>query len=759
MTAQFPPDDESRLPILGRYRREATLGRGGFGEVFRAFDTRFPRTVAIKTLRPDFSSLHRARFLEMETRFEREAEAASRMGVHRNIVTVHDRDRDAGGTLYLIMEYVPGGTLRDRLRPAPDTPGTIVALPRAEALQIAADVARGLHAAHLHRVVHRDVKPANIFLAAEGQAKIGDFGIAQLDDHTIITRESAGHPYTLLYASPEQLVVTTPLGPATDQYSLGLVLFEMLTATPYKDLTDEERANALRRHPSGVAAVVARMTAAEPRARYGSLGEVVAAIEALGPEVRAWEAAETEPGPAPPPVPRPILDRDDQWRTGPAEIVPTPVPAPVPVPTPRPVSRRAVLTGVGGLAAAGGLAGVAWAIGQGGGDRATAMPALPTTVPATIPPTAIPATATPVGTAAVPLAGPTKIWTDPENRLTVRYLGSWQADPSSGVDENGTLMQATAKQPLFTLTGPDSVRLSVIIYDAAGSLDGDLDAFRTLAANDAKTPSTIGPTQDATVGGRPARAVTANYNQNGAAVTAALWMFDNGAKRIVFSGDRIGTHRTEIESILGAVVFMVGSAAAVAASPAATAMSTRAPSPTAATPAATATTAPTARPPTATAGAPTLILWKDLENRISLSYPSDYSSNPNAIFSLNDLELAAPDQSKFFVAISQPATASVQDLLTTYINDWKAGKVRSPQSNTLRFDAPVTTGHLDTEPLSSVHFVYTNPATNDPIEATAWFARHRDFALQMEAYSVPGKAAPTRAATVNAIVNSVKFLT
>ncbi len=338
-----PPDDATRPLILGRYRREATLGRGGFGEVFRAFDTRFPRTVAIKTLRPDFSSLHRARFLEMETRFEREAEAASRMGVHRNIVTVHDRDRDAGGTLYLIMEYVPGGTLRDRLRPLPDTPGTpatIVALPRVEALQITADVARGLHAAHVHRVVHRDVKPANIFLAAEGQAKIGDFGIAQLDDHTIITRESAGHPYTLLYASPEQMVVTSPLGPTTDQYSLGLVLFEMLTGMAYKDLTEAERGEALGRQPPRVAILVGRMTADEPRSRYGSLGEVVTAIEALGAGGRAWEAAETHPAPPPVQTPTPPVKMDNDVR---------------PMLTPRPVSRRAVLVGIGSLAVAGGV--------------------------------------------------------------------------------------------------------------------------------------------------------------------------------------------------------------------------------------------------------------------------------------------------------------------------------------------------------------------------------------------------------------------
>lgn len=157
-----------------------------------------------------------------------------------------------------------------------------------------------------------------------------------MDEHTIATGDGRGHPYTLLYASPEQLVVTSPLGPASDQYSLGLVLFEMLTGKPYKDLTEEERAAALRRHPSGVAAVVARMTAEEERARYGSLGEVVAAIETLGPEVRAWEAAQTVPGPPPKPLtlpvptPRPAPDMANRRRTAREAGVPTPAPAPAP---------------------------------------------------------------------------------------------------------------------------------------------------------------------------------------------------------------------------------------------------------------------------------------------------------------------------------------------------------------------------------------------------------------------------------------------
>src|SRR4051812_27162860 len=131
--------DPPRL-ILDRYRVEATLGHGGFGDVARAFDPRIRRIVAIKTLRPAVAVQYPGEFMGLRERFEREAEASSRMGVHPNVVAVYDFAADAEGTLYLIMEYAPGGTLAPRIEHGP--------LPMHEALRLTADAARGLHAAH-----------------------------------------------------------------------------------------------------------------------------------------------------------------------------------------------------------------------------------------------------------------------------------------------------------------------------------------------------------------------------------------------------------------------------------------------------------------------------------------------------------------------------------------------------------------------------------------------------------------------------------
>lgn len=218
---QFPPNDETQPLILGRYRREATLAQGRHGEVVRAFEVHLRRVVAIKILPPSLEG-----FRVSAERFERETEAAVRMGVHPNVVTIYDLDRDALGTCYLIMEYPDGGRLRERLANGP--------LPSTEALRIAADVARGLHVAHLHRVVHCDVKPSTIFLTAWGQAKIGDFGVAQVDGRAI-WKTGDRYRYTgdAIYASGEQILAKTPLEPETDQYSRGRVLFEMLTGRQY----------------------------------------------------------------------------------------------------------------------------------------------------------------------------------------------------------------------------------------------------------------------------------------------------------------------------------------------------------------------------------------------------------------------------------------------------------------------------------------------------------------------------------------------
>ena len=162
---------ETQPLLLNRYRREELLGEGGLGTVFKAFDTRLKSMRAIKTLKRTITTDPEI-FRSLEERFTREAEAGSRMGINPNLVAVYDLVADTDGTLYLILEYVPGGTLADRIKQGP--------LPLAEALRLTADAARGLQAAHDVGIVHRDIKPANIFLAADGRAQVGNSGSRRL---------------------------------------------------------------------------------------------------------------------------------------------------------------------------------------------------------------------------------------------------------------------------------------------------------------------------------------------------------------------------------------------------------------------------------------------------------------------------------------------------------------------------------------------------------------------------------------------------
>jgi serine/threonine protein kinase len=152
--------DASRL-LLDRYRIEGMLGEGGLGTVYRAFDTLLKRPVAVKTLKSSISADPEIR-RSLQERFLREAEAGSRMGSNPNLVTIYDLVADADGTRCLICEFVAGGNLADLIRRGP--------LPTAAALRLTADAARGLQAAHDVGIVHRDVKPANIFLARDGRA-------------------------------------------------------------------------------------------------------------------------------------------------------------------------------------------------------------------------------------------------------------------------------------------------------------------------------------------------------------------------------------------------------------------------------------------------------------------------------------------------------------------------------------------------------------------------------------------------------------
>ena len=205
-------------PQLSGYEVQDELGRGGMGVVYRAWDQRLHRPVAIKMLLAgDF-----ARPDERE-RFEREAEAAAGLR-HVNIVQVYHVG-DLEGRPYFTMEFVEGGSLAEKLAGTP--------LPAGEAAALLATLAEAVQAAHDHGIVHRDLKPGNVLLTDDGTPKIADFGLARrLDDGAGVTR--SGTPLgTPNYMAPEQaLGLTHAIGPAADVYALGAILYETLTGWP-----------------------------------------------------------------------------------------------------------------------------------------------------------------------------------------------------------------------------------------------------------------------------------------------------------------------------------------------------------------------------------------------------------------------------------------------------------------------------------------------------------------------------------------------
>jgi eukaryotic-like serine/threonine-protein kinase len=199
----------------GRYRLVRRIASGGMGEVWEADDTVLGRRVALKVLVEELATDRRA-----TRRFVREARATARL-THPNVARVYDFGRD-GGAPFLVMELLQGETLADRLATGP--------LPPAQAARIAASVADALDAAHQLGIVHRDVKPANVMLTPAGDVKVMDFGIAAAADETHSTTGS-GLYATVAYVSPERLA-GEPATPASDVYSLGAVLYELLCGRP-----------------------------------------------------------------------------------------------------------------------------------------------------------------------------------------------------------------------------------------------------------------------------------------------------------------------------------------------------------------------------------------------------------------------------------------------------------------------------------------------------------------------------------------------
>ena len=197
----------------GRYAVTARIAHGGMATVYRATDTRLDREVALKVMHAEL-----ARDEEFVRRFIGEAKSVARLS-HQNVVAVFDQGAD-GPYLYLAMEYVPGRTLKELLRDSGRFPPAV-------ALEIMAGVLDGLAAAHASGIVHRDVKPENVLLTADGRIKVADFGLAR-------AQWAAGHTQagllvgTVAYVPPEQVTGGTT-GPRGDVYSAGVMLFELLT--------------------------------------------------------------------------------------------------------------------------------------------------------------------------------------------------------------------------------------------------------------------------------------------------------------------------------------------------------------------------------------------------------------------------------------------------------------------------------------------------------------------------------------------------
>src|SRR5688500_4441955 len=224
--------------LCGRYRIDAVIGRGGMGAVYSATDERLGRSVAVKVI--GIVAHEPQEHARLQARFQREARAAATLR-HPNVVAVHDYGSDPElGRDFMVMELLQGEDLAVRLARTGPPPVHI-------ALAILRQAARGLAAGHRAGLVHRDVKPGNLFLEpgdriGEVQVKVLDFGIADitaLDEETVTHLTVAGRsPFSPAYASPEQLRSETRVTPATDVFSLGAVGFHLLTGRRAFKTTD-----------------------------------------------------------------------------------------------------------------------------------------------------------------------------------------------------------------------------------------------------------------------------------------------------------------------------------------------------------------------------------------------------------------------------------------------------------------------------------------------------------------------------------------
>jgi serine/threonine protein kinase/tetratricopeptide (TPR) repeat protein len=292
---------------ISHYRILEKLGEGGMGVVYRAEDTKLRRIVALKFL-PPHATENRERFL-------REAQAAASLN-HPNICTIFEVDEEHN---FIAMESIEGPSVKEKIEIRP--------LPLEEALNIAIQACTGLQAAHEKGIVHRDIKPANLMLTAQGQVKVMDFGLAQIGDRTRLTKTGASIG-TPAYMSPEQ-TQGQPADRRTDIWSIGVVLFEMLTGRlPFAGQTEQaisfgivytqpEPVTALRSGlPVELDRIVAKALAKSPEERYQNPADVIVDLRSAAtsrPTAHVGNVSQSQPSIAVLPFANMSADKENEY--------------------------------------------------------------------------------------------------------------------------------------------------------------------------------------------------------------------------------------------------------------------------------------------------------------------------------------------------------------------------------------------------------------------------------------------------------------
>ncbi len=314
-----------RTVIDERYTLIEPLGSGGMAEVYLAHDEVLDRDVALKVMRDLY-----AKDDEFVERFRREAQSAAGLS-HPNIVSIYDRGRSEDGAYYIAMEYVPRGTLKDGISRS----GT---LEPGDAVGVALQIADALSAAHENGVIHRDIKPQNVLVARTGDMKVTDFGIARAASSPITATNAVMG--TATYMSPEQ-AMGKQADPRSDLYSLGVVLYEMLTGEPPYSAENPVALSMKHVHepprspreakpdvPESLDAITLKLLAKNPEDRYASAVELADDLERVRSGLPPAAGKTTQVNAPLPPLPAAPEERTKKTALRPPAAAPAGLPGP-----------------------------------------------------------------------------------------------------------------------------------------------------------------------------------------------------------------------------------------------------------------------------------------------------------------------------------------------------------------------------------------------------------------------------------------------